>query len=222
LSKYNRINLFDISMMIFSLDQVIQWILVYRYFILFPVMVIEGPIITIIAGFLSSLKILNPIIVYIVIVAADITGDFIYYAIGRWGRERFIDRWGKYIGLNTSNIEKLEGYFEKHTKKTLIFGKISHAVGAPILVAAGIVRLPLWEFIWFNFWATLPKSFIFLMIGFYFGQAYVKLSKYLDYFTIGVLILVFIIILSYYCYSKLRFRFEKFILRLKLKNIFKI
>lgn len=208
--------------MIFSLDQVIEWLLLYRYFILFPVMVIEGPIITIIAGFLSSLKLLNPIIVYIVVVAADITGDFIYYAIGRWGRENFINRWGKYIGLNTEKIEKLEGYFEKHTKKTLIFGKLSHAVGAPILVAAGIVKLPLWEFIRFNFWATLPKSFIFLMIGFYFGQAYVKLSKYLDYFTIGVLVLVTIIILLYYGYSKLRLKFEKFILKLNLKNILKV
>jgi membrane protein DedA with SNARE-associated domain len=185
-------------------------------------MVIEGPIITIIAGFLSSLKVLNPIIVYIVVVAADITGDFIYYAIGRWGRESFINKWGKYIGLSAEKVKKLEVYFEKHTKKTLIFGKLSHAVGAPILVAAGIVKLPFWEFIWFNFWATLPKSFIFLMIGFYFGQAYVKLSKYLDYFTIGVLILVVVALLSYYGYCKLKLRFNKFLTRLKIKNFLKV
>lgn len=207
--------------MIFSLDQVIEWLLLYKYYILFPVMVIEGPIITIVAGFLSSLKLLNPIIVYIVVVTADITGDFIYYAIGRWGRERFINRWGKYIGLDAVKIEKLEEHFEKHTKKTLVFGKISHAFGAPILVAAGIVKIPFWEFIKFNLWATLPKSFIFLMIGFYFGQAYVKLSKYLDYFTIGVLALVIITILSYYGYSKLKLRFGKFLLKLKTKNILK-
>ena len=59
----------------FSLDQIIGWLLVYKYFILFPVMVIEGPIITIIAGFLSSLELLNPFLVYVVVVIADLTGS---------------------------------------------------------------------------------------------------------------------------------------------------
>lgn len=109
--------------MIFSLDQIIGWLVVYRYFILFPVMVLEGPIITIIAGFLSSLELLNPFLVYAVVVIADLFGDFVYYAIGRWGRKNFINKWGKYIGLSAAKIIRLESHFEKHTRKTLIFGK---------------------------------------------------------------------------------------------------
>ncbi|MCL4354044.1 VTT domain-containing protein, partial [Patescibacteria group bacterium] len=139
--------------MIFSLDQIIGWLLVYKYVILFPVMVIEGPIITIIAGFLSSLDFLNIFIVFPVIVVADLTGDFIYYSIGRWGREGFLDKWGHYFGINAEKVVKLENHFEKHTRKTLIFGKLSHAFGAPILVAAGIVKIPIGRFMWFNFFA---------------------------------------------------------------------
>jgi membrane protein DedA with SNARE-associated domain len=208
--------------MIFSLDQIIGWLLVYKYFILFPVVVIEGPIITIIAGFLSSLELLNPFLVYAVVVAADLIGDFIYYAIGRWGRENFINKWGKYIGLSAAKIIKLESHFEKHTRKTLIFGKISHAFGAPILVAAGVAKIPFWEFIWFNFLATLPKSLIFLLIGYYFGQAYVRLNKYLDYFTIGLLVLAILILIIYFVYNKFKCKFNKFIEKLNKKNILKI
>ena len=208
--------------MIFSLDQVIGWILVYKYFILFPVMVIEGPIITIIAGFLASLDFLNIFIVYPVVVMADLIGDFIYYAIGRWGRERFVDKWGRYIGVTPSNVERLENHFEKHTKKTLIFGKISHAFGAPILVAAGIVKVPLGEFMWFNFLATLPKSLIFLLIGFYFGQAYVRLNKYLDYFSISILVLVALLVIFYYVYKRYKKRFNDFLSQIRRKNILKV
>ena len=207
--------------MIFSLDQIIGWLLVYKYFILFPVMVVEGPIITIIAGFLSSLELLNPFLVYAVVVAADLAGDFIYYAIGRWGRESFINKWGKYIGLSASKIIRLESHFEKHTRKTLIFGKISHAFGAPILVAAGVAKIPFWEFIWFNFLATLPKSLIFILIGYYFGQAYVRLDKYLDYLTIGAIVLAIIILISYYLYNRFRTKFDKFIEKLNKEDVLK-
>ena len=34
---------------------VISWLLAYRYAILFPLVIIEGPIVTILAGFLASL-----------------------------------------------------------------------------------------------------------------------------------------------------------------------
>jgi membrane protein DedA with SNARE-associated domain len=208
--------------MIFSLDQIIGWLVVYKYFILFPVMVIEGPIITIIAGFLSSLDLLNLFLVFAVVVIADLVGDFMYYAIGRWGREKFINRWGKYIGLSAEKIIRLESHFEKHTRKTLIIGKISHAFGAPILVAAGVAKIPFWEFIWFNFLATIPKSLFFLLIGYYFGQAYVRLNKYLDYFTIGFLILAILILISYFTYNKFKSKFIKFIEKLSKKNILKI
>lgn len=208
--------------MIFSLDQIIGWLLVYKYIILFPVMVIEGPIITIIAGFLSSLDLLNIFIVYPVIVLADLTGDFIYYAIGRWGGGGFVVRWGHYFGADAGKVEKIEEHFDKHTKKTLILGKISHAIGAPILIAAGLAKVKLSDYLWFNFLATLPKSFVFLLIGYYFGQAYVRLNRYLDYLSIGFLILAVIAVILYVTYHRYRKRFNKLIADIRKKNILKV
>jgi len=198
-----------------SFPQIIEWLLVYRYIVLFPIMVIEGPIITIIAGFLASLDLLNIYIVYIVIVLADITGDIFYYSIGRWGRMRFLHKYGKYFGLKEQNIQKVETHFERHTKKTLIIGKISHAIGTPILVAAGIAKVPIFEFLWLNVVATLPKSLVFLLIGFYFGQAYVRLNKYLDYFSIAILILAILLIISYFGYNRIRSKTDKMIKKIK-------
>ncbi len=206
----------------FSLEQIIEWLLIYKYIVLFPIMVIEGPIITIIAGFLSSLELLSIYIAFLVVVVADLTGDFIYYSIGRWGRKKFIDKWGKYIGIDPARIGRLEDHFLKHRKKTLIIGKISHAIGAPILVAAGIVKVPIIEFLWVNLLATLPKSFLFLFIGYHFGQAYVKLDQYLDYFTITFIIIGVTFVLIYYLYNKYKLKYRMFLDKLRKEDILDI
>lgn len=167
--------------MFFSLTQVVAWLTTYKYLILLPITIIEGPIITVIAGFLASLNILGLFTTYAVVVFGDVVGDLLYYGIGYWGRENFIARWGKYIGLSLERVKAMENQFKKRGKSILIWGKISHVFGAVILVSAGIVKVNLKDFILFNFFATLPKSVILLLVGYYFGQAYVRINKYFDY-----------------------------------------
>jgi membrane-associated protein len=181
-----------------SLDQIIALLIQYKYWLLFPIVVFEGPIITIIAGFLTSLGYLNFIIAYVLIVFADLVGDVIYYYFGRFGREHFINRWGRYLGITMERVKKLEKHFGSHTGKTLILGKLSHAVGGYILVAAGIAKVPLKDFIKYNFIATWPKSMILFLIGYYFGRSYYQISKYLDYTAWGTIALVIILILVYF------------------------
>jgi len=203
----------------FEFPQVIEWLLAYKYLVLFPLIVLEGPVVSITAGFLSSINILNIFIVYPVVVLADLIGDIFYYSIGRWGGKRFLRRYGKCFRLKEKVIERLESHFEKHTKKTIIFGKISHAFGAPILVSAGIARVRIYEIFWSNFIVTIPKYLILLSIGFYFGQAYLSFDKYLDYLGIVILVIGLIILLAYYIYTKHKEKYLAFINKLKRKNV---
>lgn len=183
--------------MFFTFSQIIGWLIHFKYFILFPITIIEGPIITVIGGFLSSLGYLNVFIVYGVVIVGDLIGDSLYYAIGRWGRGGFIKRWGKYIGLNEKRTEHLEKHFENHSGKTLIIGKLTHAVGVVALFAAGVAKMPFWEFIWYNFIASIPKSLIFIIIGFYFGKAYSRISQYLNYVAIATITIVVFLVVGY-------------------------
>lgn len=208
--------------MLIPLDQAVEWLLLYKYFVLFPVMVLEGPIITIISGFLSSLNILNIFYAYVILVIADLAGDFIYYSLGRWGRQSFAEKWGRYIGITSEKIEKLEDHFKKHTIKTLIVGKLSHAIGGPILFAAGVAKVKLTTFFWFNFIATLPKIFVLLVIGYYFGQAYLQLGEYLNYFTLGLIILLILIYFSKKIINKIKTRYSKFLQKVDKFDINKI
>lgn len=156
---------------------VIGWIVSYRYLILFPLVVIEGPIVTIIAGFLASLGQLNIFICYPLVVTGDIVGDLFMYAQGRWGGKPAVEKWGRRFGIKPDLVERLERHFAERPGRTLVIGKLSHFFGGPVLIAAGMARAPLLDFIWYNFLATLPKSLILLLVGFYFGAAYATFDK---------------------------------------------
>ena len=184
-----------------SLDQVILWLLGYKYLALFPLAVAEGPIITVIAGFFVSSGHLNFWLAYFIIVAGDLIGDAIHYFIGRWGGEKFIAKWGHYIGVGQAQVISLEKQFAKRGGRLLFIGKMSHGIGGAFLVAAGLIKMPFDKFIFSNMFATLLKSLILLLIGYYFGHALSAINSYLErtaLILIGLGIFAFLIYFFYF------------------------
>jgi membrane protein DedA with SNARE-associated domain len=188
--------------MFFSLDHLLLWIAAYKYLILFPISIFEGPIITVIAGFLVSQGQLNPYIVLAVVVLGDLVGDTIYYLLGRYGRTTFIRKHGKLVGVTEDRLERMDSHFEKHMGKTLLFGKFSHAVGTVVLVAAGAAKVDYGKFLFYNFIGTVPKSLILLLIGYYFGSAYAKINSYLDTATLIAIIAAILLTVGYILFSR--------------------
>ncbi len=188
--------------MFFSVTELINLLLQYKYLIIFPIVMFEGPITTIIAGFLSSLGYFNFWFTYLLVAIADLASDALYYAFGRWGRKRFIERWGHYFGITISRIEKLENYFSKHGGKMLIFGKIADPLSSTIQTAAGMVKMPLREYIWYNIAATFPKSLILISIGFYFGEALTQINFYRQLIGIVASILGIAVLIIYFVYRR--------------------
>ncbi|MEK7325505.1 MAG: VTT domain-containing protein, partial [Chloroflexota bacterium] len=152
--------------------------------------VIEGPIVTIVAGFLASLGYFNALIIYILAILGDLIGDTLYYVLGRRGNEYLLAR-KKFLWINIEQLKALTNHFDKHLGKSIILGKWTHVVGAPILIAAGMARVSFKKFILFNIIGTAPKILVFLIIGYYFGQAYKRIDAYLEY---AAVIIFFIII----------------------------
>jgi len=164
------------------------------YALLFPIAIIEGPIITVVAGFLAADQVVNFFLVYLIVVAGDVTGDCFYYCIGRFGGKKFFDRWGRYFGITTERIASMEKHFSKHSGKTILISKITHGIGPAILIAAGASHVTFKKFFIFSALGALPMSLIFLSIGYFFGQAYLSIGKYLDWFGLaasGLAILIF-------------------------------
>lgn len=194
-----------------SLDSLIVLLSTYKYFLLFPISVIEGPIISVIAGFLCSQGIFSIPITYFVLIMGDMVGDTIYYSIGRWGGRPFIKRWGHLFGLDENRLLKMDNHFKNNAGKTILIGK-TQAVGAFFLVAAGMSKTHYPTFIFFNFIGTAAKSMILILIGYFAGHAYKLIDQYLGFYAIIITVIFIAAILIYFSIKKLRDKKEPLIL----------
>lgn len=168
----------------------------YKYFLIFPVAVIEGPIIIIITGFLVYLGYLNGYVAYSVIIVADIVGDSMYYGIGKlWKKSVFIKKWAKYLGYDENSEAFLESHFKKHKGKTFLLAKVSHGVGGAVQVSSGIAGVKYRDFLLYSFIGTVPKALILFSLGYYAGSSYVKIDNYFDFFAKVTLSFACVIIL---------------------------
>jgi membrane protein DedA with SNARE-associated domain len=175
--------------------QYVEWILEFKYPLLFPIAVFEGPIITIIAGFLVSLSKMNFWAAYLLIIIADLVGDVLYYIFGRSGGRRLVEKWGIRFGITPEHLERIENHFRHHPGKTLLMGKMAHGLGGFFLTAAGLAKMHFGSFLFYNFIPTVFKTLLLLSIGYYFGNAYVQIGKYLD--TTALIFLLFVFILTF-------------------------
>lgn len=165
-----------------ELGQVITLLETSGYILLFPIAVMEGPIITVIAGFLVSLGIFNLFIVYAIIVVGDILGDAFWYLLGRFGGHwRYTQPIKRFFKLTPERIERTRHQFHTHRYKMMMASKLIHGVGSAGLFTAGLVRVPYLTFASACLVVTLAQAALFLALGYYFGEAYEVIGQYLDY-----------------------------------------
>jgi len=153
-------------------------ILHFRYLILVPLFIIEGPALTFIAAILCAQGYFESSDIIIVAVICNIIGDYLHYLFGRYGGIAIIEKWGKYIHVTPAQIALLERHFEKHGGKTLILGKLSVALGSVPLMAAGVAKYSQWKFLLTNLVVEIPKTFAIFEFGFYLGAVYNKFNLY--------------------------------------------
>jgi membrane-associated protein len=171
-------------------SDIIHLLIHYRYPIIFVLVFIEGPLTTITSSFFAASGYFNFFILFPIIAVADLCSDIMWYFVGYFGREKIVNRWGRFIGLNNerlSKFEKLNDKFKNHHGKILFIAKITHMVGFPFLINAGIFKWDIRKYILFNLYATVPKTLCFMLLGYFFGHASITISKYLGYGTyIGI------------------------------------
>lgn len=173
-----------------SLTLILHLIETYKYLVLFPVAVFEGPIVTVVSGFLVAHGFLSGFTVYILIIIADTIGDALHYLLGLFLRDERALRILKIFNITKDKILHIEAHFKEHPKKSILFGKLFHGVGGVVQVAAGVARMPFYEYIILNIIVTLPKTFILLSIGFVFGS---YLSQIDGYFTITGIVIFMVV-----------------------------
>ncbi len=165
----------------------------YGYFILFPLAAIEGPIISLVVGFLIYLGYLKFLPAYVILLLGDLIPDIVYYYIGRFGnRRKIMEKYGSRLNL----IEKL---WREHGKKTMFLSKLAYGLSTPFLISAGLINMPLKRFVSYAFPITIFQYAAIMAIGYYLGSSYQLAAKYID--SAGIIIaIIFVIFIAVYVF----------------------
>lgn len=161
---------------------------VYGLAVMVPLAIVEGPIVTIIAAYLASLRLLDPLAVLVCAVAGDLIGDCLLYWFGRGGRHLRIDRIpliGRRFRLPPKIVAPLVRAIRRNGIRLLALGKLTHAAGFAVLIAAGIARMHFALFFLVNVLTSIPKVLILMAIGYVFGSAHASIA---DWLPIGSLV----------------------------------
>ncbi|MCR8725900.1 DedA family protein [Frigidibacter sp. ROC022] len=181
--------------MAISTDTISQLIQAHGLLLLFPLSVVEGPIVSVGAGWMAKLGLVSFGWAYVILILGDLIGDALHYAAGRSGLRLFPERWRKRLGIDSAAMQALVNHFEVRGGRTLILAKLTHSLGFAALIASGVARMPFLPFLWFNFLGTLPKTLAFMLLGYAMGHAQTLISTWLwrgslVVFVLGVVALI--------------------------------
>lgn len=99
-----------------------------------------------------------------------IVGDSVGYFVGRRGGRRFLERYGKYVGITPEKLVRADDYFARHGAKTVFFGRFVALLRMLAGPLAGASRMPYRRFLATNVagavtWATTMGT-----LAFFFGK----------------------------------------------------
>jgi membrane protein DedA with SNARE-associated domain len=93
-------------------------------------------------------------------------GAIIGYLIGRYGAKPLIIRYGKFILIKPYHIEKAESFAKKYGSFSVFIGRILPIVPFKVFsIAAGIIKIPLLQFIIYTALGVIPRTFILSLFG---------------------------------------------------------
>lgn len=141
-------------------------------------------------GYLSYKGVLDWMPALIMAFLGSILGVTITYSLGYKLGMPLIERYGKFLSLNSSSLDKTRNYYDKYGNKLLLIGFFIPGVRQFIGYFIGIIRVPystlaLYAYTGIGLWVVG-----FFSIGFVFGEqwqnVFLLVERYLKYLFLGL------------------------------------
>lgn len=120
------------------------------------------------AGMFSALDSLNIAAVFFSLWLASFLGDNTNYWIGRYFGQKIINN--KWIPINQSHLDKTNGFFKKHGKKTVAMARFVPIIRTFTPFVAGIGQMQYRDFAIFSFFGGFLWVGSFSFAGYFFGN----------------------------------------------------
>ena len=179
-----------------NIDIVLGYLMTYRYILIIPLTIVEGPIVMVLCGFLLRFGEFDILPLYGALTLADVIGDIGWYCVGRFGGLPFIKRFGHFFSVTEKSLAKTTALFHKYHNRILFISKITMGFGFALvtLITAGIAKVPFKKYLLFNISGQLIWTAVLLGIGYLFGNLYTSINKgFRDVTLVAICIIVIVL-----------------------------
>jgi len=156
-----------------SQEAMFHIVLSHAYFVLIPLALLEGPLLSIVCGAAAGMGVINPLIAYGILIGGDFGPDLVYYAIGRWGATMpFVRRHASRIQMIRDNFPSLEELWRTHPLATMASSKLSYLFSPVLIISAGLSGMPLRRFAFCSLTVSTVHLGALAALGYSFAKMY--------------------------------------------------
>ena len=127
--------------------------------------------------------------------AGAVVGAMILYGLGAGlGLDRLRSIAKRMPLLHPEDIDKTVAWFQRHGGKAVFFGRMIPIFRSLISIPAGVTRMPLWRFGLLTTAGSLVWNTVFVLCGFFLGEAWPVIEQYTDilqYVVIAAIVAAF-------------------------------
>jgi membrane protein DedA with SNARE-associated domain len=116
---------------------------IWTYLLLAVMVMVEGPVATLLGAGAAAAQLLNPVLVFISAACGNLTADLMWNGAGRLGKAEWIERHGRWVGVNKHRVHAMERRIQLNAAPIVIIAKLTLFFAVPTLIATGIARVPL-------------------------------------------------------------------------------
>ena len=168
----------------------------FKYPLVFIGVIIEGPLLMIVSGFLLKLGFFSLAPLFIALVAGDLLADIIWYYIGRFLLGPFLQKHGHFLSVTPELFEKAKQLFLRYHIKILFISKMTIGFGMAIvtLMTAGATKVPFRIYFILNLIGEIFLVAVLLLVGYFYGHIYTSIADEFRLIFIIAAILVSILL----------------------------
>jgi membrane protein DedA with SNARE-associated domain len=140
----------------------------------------------------------NLVLAVLFATAGSVTGAVAGYYIGAWGGRPLLDRYGRYVGIGASDLDRAHEWFERWGGWAVFFGRMVPLVRTFVSYPAGISRMSMRKFLLFSTLGSLPWNLALIGAGFVVGENYPQIEAALKpyEYVIYAVVIVGVVVLA--------------------------
>jgi membrane protein DedA with SNARE-associated domain len=150
------------------------------------------------AGALAAQGLLDSwVIVGLVATLGELAGGLVLYAVGYYGGEPFVHRYGKYVFFREHELERVHAFYARYGKKTVFISRFVPFIRGISALPAGLSQMPKRYFITYTLAGSAIFCFGLAYLGDQFGRNVNALLPLIHKFSLALAAVVVVALVAF-------------------------